>query len=82
MNGLGRFLGMLNFYMNFIKHAAEIQAPLNQILRGVKTKVDCRSYRSVRMLNVAYAREAKFAARIIYGRMRSYDDSYTATEHK
>lgn len=31
---LRRFLGMINFYRRFIPKAAEIQAPLNELLHG------------------------------------------------
>lgn len=31
---LRRFLGMINFYRKFIKNAARIQAPLNELLKG------------------------------------------------
>ncbi|CAK1595950.1 unnamed protein product [Parnassius mnemosyne] len=35
---LRRFLGMINFYRRLIPNAATIQAPLNQMLAGPKTK--------------------------------------------
>lgn len=35
---LRRFLGMLNFYRRFIPNAAQLQAPLNNALAGVKMK--------------------------------------------
>lgn len=35
---LRRFLGMINFYRRFIPNAAKVQAPLNQLLVGPKTK--------------------------------------------
>lgn len=38
VNGLRRFLGMLNFYRRFIPHAAEEQAPLHEMLSGPKIK--------------------------------------------
>lgn len=38
VNGLRRFLGMLNFYRRFIPHAAEEQAPLHEMLSGPKVK--------------------------------------------
>lgn len=38
VNGLRRFLGMLNFYRRFIPHAAEVQAPLHDMLAGPKVK--------------------------------------------
>lgn len=34
VKGLRRFLGMLNFYRRFLKNAAELQAPLNDLLVG------------------------------------------------
>lgn len=38
VNGLRRFLGMLNFYRRFIPHAAEDQAVLHDMLSGPKLK--------------------------------------------
>lgn len=38
VNGLRRFLGMLNFYRRFIPHAASDQAPLHGMLSGPKVK--------------------------------------------
>lgn len=38
VNGLRRFLGMLNFYRRFIPHAAADQAPLHDMLSGPKVK--------------------------------------------
>lgn len=38
VNGLRRFLGILNFYRRFIPHAAEEQAPLHDLLAGPKVK--------------------------------------------
>lgn len=38
VNGLRRFLGMLNFYRRFIPHAAADQAPLHNMLSGPKVK--------------------------------------------
>lgn len=38
VNGLRRFLGMLNFYRRFIRNAAEDQAPLHDMLAGPKLK--------------------------------------------
>lgn len=38
INGLRRFLGMLNFYRRFISHAAADQAPLHDMLAGPKVK--------------------------------------------
>ncbi|CAB0032873.1 unnamed protein product [Trichogramma brassicae] len=35
---LRRYLGLINFYRAFIKHAAEILAPLNQLIVGAKKK--------------------------------------------
>ena len=35
---LRRFLGMLNFYRRFVPNAAQLQAPLNNVLAGSKTK--------------------------------------------
>jgi hypothetical protein len=35
---LRRFLGMLNFYHRFLPHAAALQAPLYDILSGLKVK--------------------------------------------
>lgn len=35
---LQRFLGMVNFYRSFIPHAAEIQGPLYELLKGKTTK--------------------------------------------
>lgn len=35
---LRRFLGMINFYRRFVKNAAELQAPLNNLLAGPKMK--------------------------------------------
>lgn len=35
---LRRFLGMVNFYRRFIPNAAQIQAPLNEVLAGPKVK--------------------------------------------
>lgn len=37
---LRRFLGMLNFYRRFIPGTAELQAPLNQLLKGPKCRGD------------------------------------------
>lgn len=38
VNGLRRFLGMLNFYRRFIPNAASDQAPLHEMLSGPKVK--------------------------------------------
>lgn len=35
---LRRFLAMINFYRRFIPHAAETQAPLNELLKNSKKK--------------------------------------------
>jgi hypothetical protein len=35
---LRHFLGMLNFYRQYLPHAASIQAPLHDILSGPKVK--------------------------------------------
>lgn len=35
---LRRFLGMINFYRRFLKNAAELQAPLNDLLIGPRMK--------------------------------------------
>lgn len=35
---LQRFLGLLNYYRRNVKHAAHIQAPLNEMLKGNKNK--------------------------------------------
>lgn len=38
VKGLRRFLGMLNFYRRFQKNAAELQAPLHDVLAGPSVK--------------------------------------------
>lgn len=38
MQGLRRFLGMVNFYRRFIPKAADLQAPLHDILKGPNAK--------------------------------------------
>lgn len=37
---LRRFLGIMNFHRHSISHAAELQAPLNNLLKGTKKKKD------------------------------------------
>lgn len=36
--GLRRFLGLVNFYHRFLRHAAELLAPLNELLKTKRTK--------------------------------------------
>jgi len=38
VQGLRRFLGMVNFYRRFISKAADLQAPLHDILKGPRAK--------------------------------------------